>query len=63
MKIKTWSLDATNGLPEIFVEGKWMFRIRTLICRGQKNQILQEDDRKLQKQKICFKSYKIFPMN
>ena len=42
MRNKKRSLEAKNRLREIFVEGKLMVLIRTLICRGQKNQILSK---------------------
>ena len=41
-----WSLEPKNGLPEFFVEAKLMFWIQTLICRGQRYQILSKNCQK-----------------
>ena len=43
---KKWSLEAKNGLREFFVGWKLMFWSRTLIWRGQKNEIIAKNDRK-----------------
>ena len=57
---KNWSLGSKNGLPEFFVEGKWIFWIRTLICRGQKYKILSKNCQKWPKIFFTFpKNYKI----
>ena len=56
MRNKKWSLETKHGLPESVVEGKFMFWIRTLICRGQKNKILSKKEQKMQNQTfgVCF---------
>ena len=52
---KNWSLGSKSRLPEFFVEAKWIFWIRTLICRGQKYQMLSKNGRKWPK--IFFKKF------
>ena len=48
-KNEKWSLEAKNGLPEFLVEAKLMFWMRTLLCRGQKYEMLSKIVKKCQK--------------
>ena len=60
-KLKNWSLGPKIVLPECIVEATLMFWRRTLICRGQKQNILSKNGQKWRK--TFFKIFRIFYKN